>query len=96
MYLVRLKVIGRETLRWLGEQRKVIRCAMEIDGIGKDYSLQPHKEFQRGTVWVSDDPLRLPLRIEVKVFVGSVFAELERIDVPAAATSGRMRGPVGR
>ena len=79
MYLVRLKVIGRETLRWRGEQRKVIRCAMDIDWIGKDYSLQPHKKFQRGTVWVSDDEVRLPLRVEVKVFIGHVFAELMEV-----------------
>jgi hypothetical protein len=80
MYLVRLKVIGRETLRWRGEQRKVIRCAMDIDWIGKDYSLQPHKKFQRGTVWVSDDEVRLPLRVEVKVFIGHVFAELAEVN----------------
>ena len=79
MYLVRVKVLGRGELRWQGEKRKVIRCAMEIDWIGKDYSLQPHKKFHRGTVWVSDDELRLPLRVEVKVFIGHVFAELAEV-----------------
>jgi len=29
---------------------------------------------------VSDDDLRLPLRIEVKVFVGSVFAEMVEVN----------------
>lgn len=79
MYLVRLKVLGREKLRWQGEKRDVLRCALEIDWIDKDYSLKPHKKFQRGTVWVSDDELRLPLRVEVKVFVGHVFAELVEV-----------------
>ena len=79
MYLVRLKVLGREKLRWQGEKRDVIRCSMEIDWIDKDYSLKPHKKFQRGTVWVSDDDLRLPLRVEVKVFIGHVFAELAAV-----------------
>lgn len=79
MYLVRLKVLGREKLRWRGEKRDVIRCALEIDWIDKDYSLKPHKKFQRGTVWVSDDDLRLPLRVEVKVFIGHVFAELAAV-----------------
>ena len=60
-------------------RNKVIRCAMDIDWIGKDYSLQPHKKFQRGTVWVSDDEVRLPLRVEVKVFIGHVFAELAEV-----------------
>lgn len=79
MYLVRVKVEERETLRWQGEERKVIRLGMQIDWIDKDYSLKPHKKFQRGTVWVSDDDVRLPLRVEVKVFVGSIFAELTEL-----------------
>lgn len=80
MYLVRLEVLGRDKLRWRGSDRNVIRCGLEIDWIGKDYSLQPHKKFQRGTVWVSDDALRMPLRVEVKVFIGSVFAELDTVE----------------
>ena len=79
MYLVRVKVLGRGEMRWQGAKRKVIRCALEIDWIGKDYTLKPHKKFQRGTVWVSDDELRLPLRVEVKVFVGHVFAEMSEV-----------------
>jgi hypothetical protein len=80
MYLVRINVIRREKIRWRGQSRNVIRCALEIDWIDKDYSLKPHKKFQRGTVWVSDDDLRLPLRIEVKVFIGHVFAELLEVE----------------
>lgn len=79
MYLARLKVEGREKLRSRGEDRKAIRLALEIDRIEKDYSLSPHKKFQQGTIWVSDDDLRIPLRIEVKVFVGHVFAELAEV-----------------
>ena len=79
MYLVRAKVEGREKLTWHGEERPVIRVSLEIDYINKDYSLRPHRKFQRGTVWVSDDQTRLPLRVEVKVFIGHIFAELESI-----------------
>jgi hypothetical protein len=79
MYLARLKVEGREKLRSRGEDRKAIRLALEIDRIEKDYSLSPHKKFQHGTIWVSDDDLRIPLRIEVKVFIGHVFAELAEV-----------------
>jgi len=79
MYLVRVKVEGRETMTWHGEERPVIRVSLEIDYINKDYTLRPHSKFQRGTVWVSDDAVRLPLRVEVKVFVGYVFAELESL-----------------
>jgi hypothetical protein len=79
MYLVRAKVEGREKLRWRGQQRDVIRLSLSIDRINDNYSLSPHKKFQSGTVWVSDDELRLPLRVEVKVFVGHVFAELVEV-----------------
>ncbi|MEX1010046.1 MAG: DUF3108 domain-containing protein [Chthoniobacterales bacterium] len=82
MYLVRVKVEGREKLRWRGEQRSVIRLSLAIDRINDDYSLSPHKKFQSGTIWVSDDEVRMPLRIEVKVFVGSVFAELVEVNTP--------------
>jgi hypothetical protein len=84
MYLVRVKVEGREKLRWQGGERNVIRLGLQIDWIDKDYSLKPHKKFQRGTVWVSDDAVRLPLRVEVKVFVGSVFAELVELQTEPA------------
>lgn len=76
MYLVRVKVEGREKIRWQKQQRDVLRASLEIDWIDKDYALKPHKKFHRGTVWVSDDETRLPLRVEVKVFIGHVFAEL--------------------
>lgn len=76
MYLVTVRVEGREKLSWRGVERPVIRASLGIESIEKDYSLKPHKKFQRGTVWVSDDELRLPLRVEVKVFIGSVFAEM--------------------
>jgi hypothetical protein len=91
MYLVRAKVEGREKLRWRGQQRDVIRLSLAIDRINDDYSLSPHKKFQSGTVWVSDDELRLPLRVEVKVFVGHVFAELAEIRAPAIATESVLR-----
>jgi hypothetical protein len=76
MYLVRVKVEGREKLRWQGEVRDTIKVSLQIDWIDKQYQLHPHKKFQRGAVWVSDDEVRMPLRLEVKVFIGSVFAEL--------------------
>ena len=79
MYLVTVRVEGREKLSWRGSEKPVIRASLGIESIEKDYSLKPHKKFQRGTVWVSDDELRIPLRVEVKVFIGSVFAELVEV-----------------
>jgi hypothetical protein len=96
MYLVRIKVEGRETLLWQGEERKVIRLGLQIDWIDKDYSLKPHKKFQRGRVWVSNDDVRLPLRVEVKVFVGSVFAELIELETLQPAGLSRLSLGVGK
>jgi hypothetical protein len=80
MYLVTARVEKREKIPWRGEQRAAIRASLGIESIEKDYSLKPHKKFQRGTVWVSDDELRIPLRVEVKVFIGHVFAELAEVE----------------
>ena len=85
MYLVRVHIERREKINWRGKERAAIRASFDIDSIEKNYSLTPHKKFQRGTVWVSDDEIRLPLRIEVKVFVGYVFAELVSIKTSADA-----------
>jgi hypothetical protein len=80
MYLVAVRVEKREKITLRGKERAAIRASLGIESIEKDYSLKPHKKFQRGTVWVSDDELRIPLRIEVKVFVGHVFAELAEME----------------
>ena len=45
----------------------------------KGEALEPHKKFQNGTIWLSDDADRIPLRIEVNIFVGYIFAELDWI-----------------
>jgi hypothetical protein len=79
-YLVELRVEGREILR-LGERRvPAIRFGVGIQTIATDGSgigrLAPHKKFRSGRVWMTDDAYRLPLRAEVDVFIGSVFAEL--------------------
>ena len=76
MYLVRVKVEGREKLVWRGAARDTVRLSLRIDAIKKNGTTEPHSKFQRGTVWVSDDAVRLPLRVEVKVFVGHIFTEM--------------------
>lgn len=82
-YLVDLTVEGRDTLFMFGKKIRAIRFSVRIQSvetkgpqIGK---LAPHKKFRSGRVWMSDDDRRLPLRAEVDVFIGSVFAELAKI-----------------
>src|SRR5947207_11795918 len=54
-----------------------IRLDLQLKRIGKNLELQPHRKFRRGTIWVSDDPDRLIVRIEAQVFVGTVFRSEE-------------------
>lgn len=80
MYMVHVTLEGREQISLRGKDRSALRVSLHIDRITKNHSLEPHRKFQRGTVWVSDDEARIPLRVEVKVFIGSVFAELVSFD----------------
>jgi hypothetical protein len=54
-----------------------IKIDLRLQKIGKDLELEPHKKFRRASVWVSDDNLRIPLRAEAQIFIGTVFAELQ-------------------
>ena len=82
-YLVDLTVAGRDTLTILGKKTPAIRFTIGIRTIetrGPNAGrLAPHGKFRSGRVWMSDDARRLPLRAEVDVFIGSVFAELAKV-----------------
>lgn len=82
-YLVDLTIAGRDTLTILGKKTPAIRFTIRIQTIetrGPNTGrLAPHRKFRFGRVWMSDDARRLPLRAEVDVFIGSVFAELVKI-----------------
>jgi hypothetical protein len=82
-YLVDLTVAGRDTLTILGKKTPAIRFTVRIRTIetrGPNTGrLAPHRKFRSGRVWMSDDAHRLPLRAEVDVFIGSVFAELSTL-----------------
>ena len=77
-FLVEAEVLGRETVRVGGVPRNAIKLAFELQRIDTKHEnqLEPHGKFRNGTVWLSDDENRLPLRAEVNIFVGYVFGEL--------------------
>lgn len=85
-YLVDLTVVGRDSITVMGKKIRAIRFTIRIQTIethGEHKGrLAPHKKFRSGRVWMSDDERRLPLRAEVDVFVGRVFAEIVRITQP--------------
>ena len=79
-YLVDLTLTGHDSLTMLGRKIRAFRFTIRIQSIethGENKGmLTPHRKFRSGRVWMSDDAQRLPLRAEVDIFVGKVFAEM--------------------
>jgi len=83
-YLVDLKAEARQTISICGKRLRAVRFRVAIQSIVTEGpqagSLVPHPKFRSGRVWMSDDARRLPIRAEVDVFIGSVYAELVTIE----------------
>ena len=82
-YLGTVTVVGREKISVHAGTYNAIKLDLQLKRINKRFELEPHRKFRRATVWVSDDPERLLLRIEAQVFVGTVFAELQSVHFDA-------------
>jgi hypothetical protein len=78
-YLATITVIGHEKISVHAGTYNAIKLDLQLNKVGKNLGLEPHKKFRRAIVWVSDDADRLILRIEAQIFVGSVFAELQSV-----------------
>lgn len=80
-FLVEMKSLGTEKITIAGSPREAIKLDLKIHRINlkKGDALETHEKFQNGTVWLSDDADRVPLRAEVNIFIGYVFAEMESI-----------------
>ena len=78
-YLATVTVEGRERITVKTGTYDAIKVDVQLEKIDKKRELKPHKKFRGATVWLSDDPDRIPLRIETEVFIGTVFAELESV-----------------
>ncbi|MBA3883084.1 MAG: DUF3108 domain-containing protein [Chthoniobacterales bacterium] len=79
-YLATITVAGRSRITVPTGAYDAIKVDIQLEKIGKKRELQPHKKFKRASVWLSNDPDRLILRIEAQVFVGAVFAELQSVE----------------
>jgi hypothetical protein len=81
-YLVEMKCLGTEKIPIAGSPRDAIKMDLRIHRINlkKGNALEAHGKFQNGTVWLSNDSDRIPLRVEVNIFIGYVFAELDSIN----------------
>ncbi|GAB4183676.1 MAG: hypothetical protein Fur0032_24630 [Terrimicrobiaceae bacterium] len=82
-FLVDVQVVKRESIAWKGGRRPAVRLEFRLQKVltakGRAPELEAHGKFRKGTVWMSDDDYRIPLRAEVDIFIGFVFAELTSI-----------------
>ena len=80
-YLVEVEVEKRETITVGGKARQAIRLGFKLQKIETKGGthLVEHKKFRNGTVWLSDDQDRIPLRAEVNLFIGFVYGELKSV-----------------
>lgn len=79
-YLATVTVLGRERVTVPAGTFNAIKFDLQLNRI-KDGQLQPHKKFRRASAWLSDDADRVLLKIEAQVFIGSVFCELQSLDL---------------
>jgi hypothetical protein len=76
-YLATFTVIRREKISVHAGTYPAIKLDLKLQKVGKDLQLETHKKFRRASIWVSDDNLRIPLRAEAQIFIGTVFVELD-------------------
>lgn len=92
-YLAVARVEKRERIRCMGRDMPAIRIGLEIRKLEVEDNAPTkavdYAKFRAGTIWVSDDELRLPLRAEVRIFIGFVYGELTGYDLLAVPSSKR-------
>ncbi len=79
-YLATVTVLGREKIKVAGRKWDAIKADLKLVAVKDNFTLQPHAKFKKATAWLSDDRDRLLLKVDAEVFVGSVWAELQRAD----------------
>ena len=85
-YVATVTVQGREHLKVHAGSYNAIKMDLQLSKVNKDFALEPHKKFRRATIWISDDPTRMVLRVEAQIFIGTIFTELQSVkfDQPKA------------
>jgi hypothetical protein len=83
-YLCTTKVTGRQRITVPAGTYDALQLDVQLNKIGKENELLPHKKLKKATVWLSDDANRVVLRIEAQIFIGTVFAELQSAQTETA------------
>jgi hypothetical protein len=77
-FFVEIQCAGPCTIDLADGPREALRLNLKIQRVNpkKGNSLEPHSKFRSGKIWISNDAERIPLRAEVDIFIGYVFAEI--------------------
>lgn len=79
-YLTTFEVLGRESLRFDGQNHPCIKVGLKIRKIDRDtLALSAYKKMKTATIWVSNDALRVPIEMHAEVFVGFMSARMTGI-----------------
>ncbi len=86
-YLVEIIPLGFEQLEVMGTPREALKLDVKVQRVNtkKGNALEPHGKFRSGKIWLGADEARMPLRAEVNIFIGYVFAEIVEIEVKERA-----------
>jgi hypothetical protein len=79
-YLATVTVLGREKIKVKTGSYPAIKIDLQLEKVTDDMKLVPHGKFKHGTGWLSDDADRIPLRLNAQLFVGTVWAELVKLE----------------
>lgn len=79
-YLLHVEAVGREKVTVGAGEFDAIRFRLDVKKIVKKKGLEDFKRFKSATVWISDDPNRYLLKVDTELFVGTVRAELARVE----------------
>ena len=82
-YLVDIVAVGPDRIEVMGAPRDALKLDVKIQRVNtkKGNTLEPHGKFRSGKIWLTADAERMPLRAEVDIFIGYVFAEVVEMRV---------------
>jgi hypothetical protein len=77
-FLVEIESAGPCKIHVADGPREALQLDLNIQRVNpkKGNALEPHSKFRSGKIWLSNDTERIPLRAEVDIFIGYVFAEI--------------------
>ena len=89
-YLVSMNVTGKDTIKIRVGAVPAYRMTVSIKKLYPQEGPVPGKKtFFGATLWIAADATRVPLRVESKLFVGSVYVELVSENRGLSAAYGR-------